>query len=89
MSTIAQKVVEIIADKMGVAPQDVTFDASFANDLGADSLDAVELVMEAEKVFGIPISDDVAEKLGTVGDVVSYLEANKDKAKNITSDKRD
>ena len=76
MSEIASRVKAIIVDKLGVEESEVTPEASFTNDLGADSLDTVELIMEFEKEFGIPIPDDQAEKIGTVGDAVSYIEAN-------------
>ena len=67
---------DIIVDKLGVEESEVTNEASFTNDLGADSLDTVELIMEFEKEFGISIPDDQAEKIGTVGDAVSYIEEN-------------
>ena len=76
MSEIASRVKAIIVDKLGVDESEVTPEASFTNDLGADSLDTVELIMEFEKEFGITIPDDQAEKIGTVGDAVSYIEAN-------------
>ena len=76
MSEIASRVKAIIVDKLGVEESEVTTEASFTNDLGADSLDTVELIMEFEKEFGISIADDQAEKIGTVGDAVSYIEAN-------------
>ena len=76
MSEIASRVKAIIVDKLGVEESEVTPEASFTNDLGADSLDTVELLMEFEKEFGITIPDDQAEKIGTVGDAVSYIEAN-------------
>ncbi|MDR1810432.1 MAG: acyl carrier protein [Prevotella sp.] len=76
MSEVAEKVKAIIVDKLGVEETEVTDTASFTNDLGADSLDTVELIMEFEKEFGISIPDDQAEKIGTVGDAVSYIEAN-------------
>ena len=76
MSEIAERVKNIIVDKLGVEPSEVTTEASFTNDLGADSLDTVELIMEFEKEFGISIPDDQAEKIATVGDAVSYIEAN-------------
>jgi acyl carrier protein len=76
MSDIATKVKAIIVDKLGVDEKEVTPTASFTNDLGADSLDTVELIMEFEKEFNIAIPDDQAEKIGTVGDAVSYIEAN-------------
>lgn len=74
MSEIASKVQKIIVDKLGVEESEVVPTASFTNDLGADSLDTVELIMEFEKEFGISIPDDQAEKIGTVGDAVSYIE---------------
>ena len=76
MSEIASRVKAIIVDKLGVEESEVTPEASFTNELGADSLDTVELIMEFEKEFGITIPDDQAEKIGTVGDAVSYIEAN-------------
>ena len=76
MSEIASKVQKIIVDKLGVEESEVVPTASFTNDLGADSLDTVELIMEFEKEFGISIPDDQAEKIATVGDAVSYIEAN-------------
>lgn len=76
MSEIASRVKGIIVDKLGVEESEVTNEASFTNDLGADSLDTVELIMEFEKEFGISIPDDQAEKIGTVGDAVSYIEAH-------------
>ena len=76
MSEIASRVKTIIVDKLGVEESEVTTEASFTNDLGADSLDTVELIMEFEKDFGISIPDDQADKITTVGDAVSYIEAN-------------
>ena len=76
MSEIASRVKAIIVDKLGVEESEVTTEASFTNDLGADSLDTVELIIEFEKEFGISIPDDQAEKIATVGDAVSYIEAN-------------
>ena len=76
MSEIATKVKAIIVDKLGVDENEVTPEASFTNDLGADSLDTVELIMEFEKEFNIAIPDDQAEKIGTVGDAVTYIENN-------------
>ena len=73
MADIASKVKEIIMNKLGVEDSQVTPEASFTNDLGADSLDTVELVMEFEKAFNIQIPDEDAEKIGTVGDAISYL----------------
>ena len=77
MSEIESKVKEIIADKLGVDEADVKPEASFTNDLGADSLDTVELLMEFEKSFNITIPDDQAEKIATVGDAIAYIEENK------------
>ena len=74
MSEIASRVKAIIVDKLGVEESEVTNEASFTNDLGADSLDTVELIMDFEKEFGISIPDDQAEKIATVGDAVSYIE---------------
>jgi acyl carrier protein len=76
MSDIASRVNAIIVDKLGVDESEVTAEASFTNDLGADSLDTVELIMEFEKEFNIAIPDDQAEKIATVGDAVTYIEAN-------------
>ena len=76
MSEIASKVQKIIVDKLGVEESEVVATASFTNDLGADSLDTVELIMEFEKEFGISIPEDQAEKIQTVGDAISYIEAN-------------
>lgn len=74
MSEIAERVKAIIVDKLGVNEAEVKPEAAFTTDLGADSLDTVELIMEFEKEFGISIPDDQAEKIGTVGDAVSYIE---------------
>ncbi len=76
MSDIKSKVTKIIVDKLGVDESEVTMEASFTNDLGADSLDTVELIMEFEKEFNIAIPDDQAEKIGTVGQAVEYIENN-------------
>lgn len=73
MADIDAKVKEIIVSKLGVDEGQITPEASFTNDLGADSLDTVELVMEFEKAFNIQIPDEDAEKISTVGDVVKYL----------------
>jgi len=77
MADITSKVKEIIVDKLGVDAAEVTPEASFTKDLGADSLDTVELIMEFEKAFEIEIPDEAAEKIATVGDAISYIEANK------------
>ena len=74
MADIASKVKAIIVDKLGVDENEVTPSAGFTSDLGADSLDTVELIMEFEKAFGITIPDDAAEKIGTVGDAIAYIE---------------
>jgi acyl carrier protein len=76
MSDIASKVTAIIVDKLGVEESEVTHEASFTNDLGADSLDTVELIMEFEKEFNIAIPDEQAEKISTVGEAVSYITEN-------------
>ena len=76
MSYVASRVKAIIVDKLSVEESEVTNEASFTNDLGADSLDTVELIMEFEKEFGLSIPDDQAEKISTVGDAIAYIEAN-------------
>ncbi len=76
MSDIRAKVVSIIIDKLGVEESEVTDEASFTNDLGADSLDTVELIMEFEKEFNLSIPDEEAEKIETVGDAISYIESH-------------
>ena len=76
MSEIQEKVVKIIVDKLGVKESEVTLESTFTGDLGADSLDTVELVMEFEKAFGVQVEDEAAEKFQTVGDVVAYIEAH-------------
>lgn len=73
---ISANVYAIIADKLGVEPSEITNEASFTNDLGADSLDTVELIMEFEKVFELQIPDEKAETILTVGDAIDYIEAN-------------
>ncbi|MEC7896004.1 MAG: acyl carrier protein [Bacteroidota bacterium] len=73
MEHIENKVKEIIIDKLGIEESEITDSASFTNDLGADSLDTVELIMEFEKEFNISIPDEDAEKIGTVGQAISYL----------------
>ena len=75
MSDIASRVQAIIVDKLGLDENEVTPEASFTNDLGADSLDTVELIMEFEKEFNIAIPDEQAEEIQTVGQAVSYLES--------------
>ncbi len=76
MSDIKSRVVSIIIDKLGVEEAEVTTEASFTNDLGADSLDTVELIMEFEKEFNIAIPDDQAENIQTVGQAIAYIEEN-------------
>mgnify|MGYP000646364770 CR=1 FL=1 len=76
MSDITERVQRIIEEKLGVDASEVKPEATFTNDLGADSLDTVELIMELEKEFNITIPDDQAEKITTVGDAISYVEAN-------------
>ena len=76
-ANVESKVKEIIVSKLGVEESQVTPNASFTNDLGADSLDTVELVMEFEKAFNLQIPDEDAEKIQTVGDAVSYINGKK------------
>ena len=75
MSNIAERVTKIIVEKLGVDPAEVTTEASFTNDLGADSLDTVELIMEFEKEFDLSIPDEQAENIQTVGQAVSYIDS--------------
>ncbi len=77
MSQIAERVTAIIVDKLGVNEAEVKPEAAFTTDLGADSLDTVELIMEFEKEFGISIPDEKAEAIQTVGDAIAYIEENK------------
>ena len=76
MSNVQEKITKIIVYKLGVEESEVTKEASFTNDLGADSLDTVELIMEFEKEFNISIPDEKAETIATVGDAIKYLEEN-------------
>ena len=76
MATIEERVAEIVAEQMGVDKAQVTRETSFVNDLGADSLDTVELVMEFEDEFDISIPDEDAEKIQTVGQAIDYVEAH-------------
>jgi acyl carrier protein len=76
MANVADRVKKIIIDKLGVEESEVTLEASFINDLGADSLDTVELIMEFEKEFDVSIPDEQAEGIQTVGQAISYLEQN-------------
>ncbi|MFD1928733.1 acyl carrier protein [Sporosarcina siberiensis] len=75
MSTVLSRVTKVIVDRLGVDESEIKPEASFREDLGADSLDVVELVMELEDEFDMEISDDDAEKITTVGDTVSYIES--------------
>ena len=75
VSDVLEKVSKIIVDRLGVDESEVTLEASFKDDLGADSLDVVELVMELEDEFGMEISDDDAENISTVGDAVNYIKS--------------
>lgn len=86
MSDIKNKVKEIVVNQLGVDEAEVTEEANFVNDLGADDLDLVELVMQFEKEFNISIPDDVWEKLNTVGDVINYLDKQliMDQARKVT-----
>ncbi len=77
MSETAERVKKIVVEHLGVENEKVTEEASFIDDLGADSLDIVELVMAFEEEFGVEIPDDAAEKIGTVRDAIDYIEANK------------
>lgn len=76
MATVQERVIEIVAEQMGVDKSQVTGETSFVNDLGADSLDTVELVMEFEDEFDISIPDEDAEKIQTVGQAIAYVEAH-------------
>ena len=76
MSEIESKVKAIIVEKLGVDAAEVTNEANFTNDLGADSLDTVEMIMEFEKEFGISIPDDQADTIATVGDAIAFIEKN-------------
>lgn len=75
MANVTEKVIQIIIDKLGVDESEVTREASFINDLGADSLDTVELIMEFEKEFDISIPDEESENIQTVGNAIDYLES--------------
>ena len=79
MSTVEERVKKIVAEQLGVKGEEVTSDASFVDDLGADSLDTVELVMALEEEFGSEIPDEQAEKLQSVGDVIKYIEDQQQK----------
>ena len=77
MSTVEQRVIEIVTEQLGVDKEKITTDTSFVNDLGADSLDTVELVMELEEEFDISIPDEAAEKIQKVGEAVAFIESEK------------
>ncbi|CAM3354322.1 acyl carrier protein [Marinicrinis lubricantis] len=77
MADVMERVKRIVVDRLGVDESEVTLEASFKDDLGADSLDVVELVMELEDEFDLEISDEDAEKISTVGEVVNYINAHK------------
>ena len=74
MASVADRVIEIVAEQLGANKETITRDTSFVNDLGADSLDTVELVMELEEEFDINIPDDIAEKIQTVGQAIDHIE---------------
>jgi acyl carrier protein len=76
VASVQERVIDIVAEQLGVDKEKVTPETSFVNDLGADSLDTVELVMELEEEFDITIPDDAAEKIQTVGQAVQYIEAS-------------
>ena len=76
MSDVKQKVIDIVIEHLGVEADKVTENATFIDDLGADSLDTVELVMAFEEAFGVEIPDDAAEKIQSVSDAIAYIEAN-------------
>ena len=76
MSTVEERVKQIVVEQLGVKDEEVGGDSSFVDDLGADSLDTVELIMEFEKEFDVTIPDEEAEKISTVGDALSYLKKN-------------
>lgn len=76
MSEVKQKVIDIVIEHLGVEADKVTENATFIDDLGADSLDTVELVMAFEEAFGVEIPDDAAEKIQSVKDAIDYIEAN-------------
>lgn len=77
MASVEERVVDIVAEQLGVDKEKITRETSFVNDLGADSLDTVELVMELEEEFDISIPDDAAEKIQKVGQAIEYIEKQK------------
>jgi acyl carrier protein len=80
VASVEERVIDIVGDQLGVSKDQITRETSFVNDLGADSLDTVELVMELEEDFDINIPDDVAEKIQTVGQAIDHIEAAVDEA---------
>ena len=78
MASVAERVIDIVAEQLGVDKEKITAETSFVNDLGADSLDTVELVMELEEEFDINIPDDAAEKIQTVGEAIEYIEKSQE-----------
>ena len=78
MSSVGDRVIDIVASQLGVEKEKINADTSFVNDLGADSLDTVELVMELEEEFDINIPDDAAEKIQTVGQAIEFIEKAQD-----------
>lgn len=86
--SIEQRVKEIIVEQLGVDPEQVTSEASFVNDLGADSLDTVELVMAFEDEFNLEIPDEEAEKIVTVGDAIEYIEKHIGSAEELEGEKK-
>ena len=75
MASVEERVIEIVAEQLGVEKEKITRDTHFVNDLGADSLDTVELVMEFEKAFNLQIPDEDAEKISSVGDAIKYIQS--------------
>ena len=80
MASIEERVIDIVADQLGVEKEKITRDSNFVNDLGADSLDTVELVMELEEEFEINIPDDAADKIQTVGEAITHIETASNEA---------
>lgn len=78
MASVEQRVIDIVSEQLGVDKEKISRETSFVNDLGADSLDTVELVMELEEEFDITIPDDAAEKIQTVGQAIDYIDENQD-----------
>lgn len=77
MPSVQERVIDIVAEQLGVEKEKIKSESNFVNDLGADSLDTVELVMELEEEFDISIPDDAAEKISTVGEAISHIESSK------------